>query len=450
MKKLALVIVSMMLLISLVAGCSSATPAATTAAPAPTTAGGGTTAATTVSYPKTDMTLMMIAGTSNDAMNAVLAKVTAEFNADNDYNTTIKHETFESEQYKSKIATLMASNAQPDIFFTWEAGFLKPFVEGKKVYPVGDLIAKDTEWSGRFLDGVFGPLTYADGKIYGVPNTLQVGVMYYNTKLFADNNLKEPTTWAEFLAACETLKTAGVIPVSLPSQKTWIASQLMQEMANGVGGEDLFNKISAGTTTWDDAKFVAAGTEFQSLVNKGYFQEGFLGMTHDEGRDLFKNEKAAMYFMGSWDTPTLSNAEFPIAKYLGVFKLPSIDANNSGTVLGSVGNCFGISATAKNPEGAGAMLKMLSDPEIAAGLAYEKKFNLATNVKLDVGKLDPITIEVQEILNKVTLLTPWYDRVFGAGEGTEFNNAAIAIASGKSPAEQMTALEKFAVANAGR
>lgn len=453
MKKLALLAVSILFVISLMAGCNT-TQTPTVSSPQTSTSAGttpaGTTKGTTAPIPKTEMTLMMISGTTHNLINAELKRLTTEFSSNNAYNTTIKHETFESEQYKSKIATLMASNAQPDIFFTWEAGFLRPFVEGGKVYPVGDALNKDSEWKGRFLDGVFGPLTYKDGKIYGVPNTMQLGVAFYNTKIFADNKLQEPKTWDEFMNACETIKKAGIIPMTLPSQKSWIASELMQEIANGVGGADLFNKISSGKTTWDEARFVQAAQIFQSLVTKGYFQPGFLGMTNDEGRDLFKNEKAAMYFIGSWDLPTLINPEFPVADSLGVFKLPSANSENSGTVLGSVGYCFGISASAKNIQGATAMVRMLSNPDVQQRLAYDNKLNLATNVKLDATKLDKITMEMQDILSKTTTLTPWYDRVFGAGEGTEFNNAAVAIAAGKSPAEQMKALEAFAVANGAR
>ncbi|MGE5612769.1 MAG: ABC transporter substrate-binding protein [Bacillota bacterium] len=452
MKKLVALLMCAILVASMLAGCGKAQEPADTSTTQPgTTEESASTEETKAKeYPKTEMTLMMVSGASNDATNKMLAKIIPEFNENNEFNTTIEHVTYETEQYKSKIATLMASNAQPDIFYTWEAGFLKPFVEAGKVYPIGDALEKDPEWKGRFLEGVFGPLTFDDGKIYGVPNFLQCGVVYYNTRLFEENGLKEPETWDEFLHICETLKSKGIIPISMPSQKSWIASQFLQEMANGIGGADLFNKLVSGETTWDDERFIQAGKEFQSLVNKGYFQEGFLGMTQDEGRDLFKNEKAAMYFMGSWDTVNLTDPAAPVSKNLGVFKLTPINPENKGTILGSVGTCFSISSTAKCIDGAIALVKRMSDPDVQAGFAYEYKYNLATNVKLDESKLNPVQLEIQYILNDVTTLTPWYDRVFGAGEGTEFNNAAIAIASNKDVEEQMKALAEYAKANRER
>ena len=47
-------------------------------------------------------------------------------------------------------------------------------------------------------------------------------------------------------------------------------------------------------------------------------------------------------------------------------------------------------------------------------------------------------------------LTPWYDRAFGAGEGTEFNNKCQSIFGGKDPVSQFDDLEKFAQDNKKR
>ena len=399
--------------------------------------------------PKTEMVLLMTTGDASKPVRDIVEANMREFNENNEFNTSITMELLESEQYKTKIATLMAANAQPDIFWTFEGGFLRPFVNGGKVYPIGDAIEKDAEWSARFLDGVFDPLTF-DGKIYGVPSTLQCGIMYYNARLFAEHDLSEPATWDEFLKVCETFKSAGIIPISMPSERSWIASQLLQEICNGVGGVDLFNAIQNGETTWDDERFIKAGEVFQDLVSKDYFQRGFLGMSNDQGRDMFKNEEAAMYFMGNWDNNSVSDPAFPLGENVNMFKLPAYDPQNSGAILGSVGSCFGISATAKNVDAASAFLKMLSDPQNQEKLLYEANTNVVTNIDIDESKLNTLTAKTQQILGATTNLTPWYDRVFGAGEGTEFNNIAIAIAAGENPAEQMKELENFAIANGAR
>jgi ABC-type glycerol-3-phosphate transport system substrate-binding protein len=113
------------------------------------------------------MTAMFLGSSQDQAVVDIIKKMTDQFNANNPYNVEFRFETYENEQYKTKLTTVMASNSAPDVFFTWSAGYLKPFVEGGKVYEIGKLIDADPQWKGRFNDGVFGPVTY-NGKVYAV------------------------------------------------------------------------------------------------------------------------------------------------------------------------------------------------------------------------------------------------------------------------------------------
>jgi len=399
---------------------------------------------------KVKMTMIYSNSPSNKVSFDLIAEKIKQFNIDNEYNVELQLEGYESEQLKTKLTTLMVSNAQPDIFYTWEAGFLKPFVDGGKVYPIGDAINKDSEWKERFIDGVFGPLTF-NGKVYGVPTTNQMCVMFYNKKLFKDAGINSvPKTYEEFLAAIESLKKINVVPISMPLQKAWIGGQLLQQFANGVGGVDLYKKICDGTTKWDDPRFIEAGTLLANLVKNNTFQKGFLGMSQNEGRDLFKNEKAAMYFMGTWDFAPLTAEGVAVAKNIDFFLFPPVKPKNSGIYVGSVGKCVSVSSNAKNIDAAVAFVKSLSDKDIQEALTYKGGETIVTKIKLDASKLNPLTVKLVNMQSDIHTLTPWFDRIFGAGQGVEFNNAAVAIMGGKDPAEQMKILQKFAEDNAER
>ena len=399
---------------------------------------------------KVKMEVILLNNPSNIVHFDLAAEKIKQFNIDNKYNVELQLEGYESEQFKTKIATLMVSNAQPDIFYTWEAGFLKPFVDGGKVYPIGDAINKDSEWKDRFVDGVFGPLTF-DGRVYGVPSVKEVCVMFYNKKLFKDAGINSaPKTYEEFLAAIESLQKINVIPISVPLQKAWIGGQLLQQLANGVGGVDLYKKICDGTTKWDDPRFIEAGTLLANLVKNNTFQKGFLGMSNDEGRDLFKNEKAAMYFNGSWEFTPLMAEGVAVTKNIDFFLFPPVKPENSGVNVGSVGKCVSVSSKVKNIDAAVAFVKSLSDKDMEEALAYKGKQIIVTKIKLDESKLDPLTVKLASMQSDIHTLTPWFDRIFGAGEGVEFNNAAVAIMGGKDPEEQMKKLQKFAEDTATR
>jgi raffinose/stachyose/melibiose transport system substrate-binding protein len=188
----------------------------------------------------------------------------------------------------------------------------------------------------------------------------------------------------------------------------------------------------------------------QELANAKVFPDGFLGMTNDEGRDLFAQEKAAMYYMGSWDIGMLSDPAVPVSKNLGVFNIPPSNASTGNVALGDVDQCLAISANCANTEAAAAYIKLFSGVEAQEAYAYNADYLLSTKTPLDRSKLSPLFIQVNSLQQTFTGVTPWLDRVFGAGEGVEFNNVAQAIMAGRNPAERLNGLQQFAKDNALR
>jgi raffinose/stachyose/melibiose transport system substrate-binding protein len=419
------------------------TVAPATAAPAtvaPATVAPATVApATATPAKKQAMTAMFLGTTQDVAVLAIIKQVTDQFNANNPYNVEFSYETYGNDDYKTKLPTVMAANDAPDVFFTWSAGFLKPYVEGGKVYEVGQLLNADAEWKGRFIEGVFGPLTY-DGKIYAVPQGQTVGVMFYNTRLFEKYNVTVPTTYNELLQAVDTFKKNGITPISVPGQEAWVPGQFLQMLANINGGIDLFNGTVAGTTVWNDPAYVKAGSMFQELIKHGAFQDGFMGMSTDEGRLIFGQEKTAMYYMGSWDMNVLSDPKLPVSKNIGVFNIGDV-------ALGDADQALAISAKTANPQAAAAYIKMFSDVAAQEAYAYNASYLISTKTPLDQSKLSPLFLAVSNLKQGFKGLTPWFDRVFGAGEGGEWNNAAVAIAGGTDPAKQMGVLQQYLIDN---
>ena len=411
--------------------------------------GDGSTKDSAGSKDKVQMTAMFLGSTQDQAVVDIIQDVTDKFNAENEFGVEFKFETYENEQYKTKLTTVMASNSAPDVFFTWSAGYLQPFVEGGKVYEIGQLLDQDSEWKERFNEGVFGPVTY-DGKIYAVPHGQTLGVMFYNTRLFEENNVGVPETFDELLAACNTFKENGITPISVPSKDAWIPGQLLQQVANGIGGMDLFEGTVDGSKKWNDDGYVEAGKQLIQLVEAGAFPDGYLGMTNDEDRDLFIKEKAAMYYMGSWDIGLLSDESAPVSKSVGVFNIPPTDSSSGNVAIGDVDQCLAISANTQNTEAAAAYIKMFSDVEAQEAYAYNADYLLSTKTELDESKLNPLFVEITKLQQELTGVTPWLDRVFGAGEGVEFNNAAQAIIAGKDAGEHMDAIQQFAEDNADR
>lgn len=427
-------------------GCSQTGTTGTSGA-----SGGSSTAETTGGGEKTQMTFTCLIGGSNQAYADLLTPIIEEFNANNTYNVEFKQEGYVNEQYKTKLTTLMASNAQPDVFYTWESGFLKPFVEGGKVYPIGDKLEADEEWNSRFPDkSVFGPVTYSDGKIYAMPNSRQICIISYNKKMFADAGVEVPKTLDEFMQVCEALKAKGYTPLAIPCKEAWYGGQFMQQLANGVGGDDLYNQICNGETTWDDERFIEAGNLLADIVNKGYLTSDYLGMSPNEAFDALNMGRLAMFYHITSGMNVLENPENPAYEDLGFFRLPPKNPENAGLNVGSLGQCFAVSSQAKNIDASCELVKTFSGEKFQKGLAEEMGDVIVTNTEFDESKLPPLAQEVLPLYDEITTYTPWFDRIFGAGEGVEFNNASVAIMAGEDSAEAMKNLQQFAIDNATR
>lgn len=114
-KKAAAVLLTAVMMGSLLSGCS----------------GGGDSAGGQAGGSKGGDTLtVMCVGTEADTYIDAYNAIAEEFSKNNEYGVEVKIDFYENEQYKTKLTTLMASNAVPDVFFTWELSYLQPFVEG--------------------------------------------------------------------------------------------------------------------------------------------------------------------------------------------------------------------------------------------------------------------------------------------------------------------------------
>jgi ABC-type sugar transport system, periplasmic component len=439
MKRILGIVLSALLLASSLAGCGGAS----------SSTGSGSGSGTQASAKPVDLTMMFNA-TATDPTLGVLNEVVKDFNASNKFNAKLTLQAYENEQYKTKLTTLMASNSVPDIFFTWELDYLKPFVDSGKVYEIGKLLDQDPEWKASFQNGVFDPVTY-NNQIYAVPHAKSICVMFYNKKIFKDNNLTIPSTYDDFLKLCQTLKDKGITPIAMAAPDAWIPAQFVQQVTDGIGGMKIYNGLLDGSVKWNNPTHIEAGQEVQNMVKKGFFQDGFLGMKSANSTQLFKDGKTAMYFMGCWDiAPITDKSQSSIVDNVGAFTVPAKDPKNNNVLVGSIDLSLAISANSKNPEAAAAFIKLFGSQKYQEEFLYKTGRLPTTKINIDKSKVSPVTADVLDISDKAEGLTPWLDRAFGAGEGVEFNNKCQAVVGGKDPTEEFNALQQFAETNSNK
>lgn len=390
------------------------------------------------------MTIMMN-GSDSDAFMEGYRKIVDGFNESNEYGVKVEIQNITNADYKTKLTTMMASDSEPDIIFTWPLGYLENFVNGDKVVSIQKYLDEDEDWKNSFNGGILDPLTY-DGEVYAIPTQQSTAIMYYNKAIFDKYGLEVPTTYDEYVQVCDTLKENGVTPVALAStaDDAWLVSQYIQQLSDGIKGEDLFNSLKDGTGKWNDEGMVEAGKLFQEEVNKGYFEDGFTGVSREEAQLQFANGQTAMYFNGCWEISNLDKKENAAeAENISCFLMPAVNEEYAGVEVGSVDTSYAITKNCKNVDAAVALLKYMTNEESTSLLLYDYGRTPSTNFDIDNSKLTPLCADFINLLGDVKVQTPWFDRV-DTDLGNEFNNTTIGIANGDDVQEAFDTLQSYA------
>jgi ABC-type glycerol-3-phosphate transport system substrate-binding protein len=193
------------------------------------------------------------------------------------------------------------------------------------------------------LDAAVKSATF-DGKTYGVEfNALYQGV-YYNKKIFKDNNLSVPKTQAELVALTKKLNSLGITPFATHFIDLWsIGNITMQFAINDIFNKDPLwaEKFRAGKISYatsPEAKTIYGYNKF--LYDNTWKDETFsLAQTQADARLV--QGKAAMKVSGSWSIqnfldvdPDFDFGVFPFPNQAGNAKLifePNITFMKSST-----------------------------------------------------------------------------------------------------------------------
>jgi len=259
---------------------------------------------------------------------AVVEQINAEFIKEHP-NVKIETESYPDQPYQQKIKLYAASGQLPDVFKYWSfSTLLKPLVDAKLVAELNVADFKDL----NYLAGALESNTY-DGKLWGIPVSGDLWVVYYNKRLFKQVGVTVPETSDEVLAMIPKFKAQGLIPMSTDGKDSW---PLCITWDNIIGR--LTSDYSIIQTALDrkmkftDPPFVQAAKILQDMVKARLFQADLVTSDYGASRNLFGQEKAAMYLMGSWELGLVTDQNFPqgFRDNVSVFKFPLIKGGKGG------------------------------------------------------------------------------------------------------------------------
>ena len=286
------------------------------------------------------------------------------------------------DQAKAVLKTRLQGNDPPDTFQV-HAGpeLLQGYVTPGLMEPVTGIL-KDLNADKAFPKQLLDMVT-ANGEIYAIPSNIHRGnVLFYNKKVFTDNNLKAPTTWDEFATAADALKAKGIAPLAVGGKDTWSVTMLFEDILLAKAGADKYNSLMQGKTPWTDPDVVSALTTLGTYVTKGYFASDFAGQTWDAAAGEVLNGKAAMTVMGDWAKGYFQANDPKWADNFGWEPSPGTTG-----IFKVVSDSFGLPKGAKNADNTKHFLQILAS-KVGQVTFNLRKGSIPARTDVDTSKFD--------------------------------------------------------------
>jgi raffinose/stachyose/melibiose transport system substrate-binding protein len=386
---------------------------------------------------------------STEATQAALWQTLADEYTAEHPNVTINITVLENAAFKQRLVTVMQAGDPPDLFQSWGGAVLWTYANNGLVRDIAPEL--EGEWKDSFSAQAALALYGQDGKMYGVPWTWGAVGMFFNKALFEQAGLdpeNPPATWDEFLAAVQTLKDAGITPISMGEQEKWPGHFWWVYLATRLGGEQAFLDAYNRTGSFASEPFVEAGAYLKQLVDMDPFPDGFLALSHPQEEGVFGNGQAAMMLMGQWAPAAQAqyseSGEGIGAENIGFFNFPAIPegAGNSNDVLGG-GDGFAVGANA--PDETIDFLKFLTSAENQRRGAEIGMVVPVVAAAEDAVADDPILATILKARNEAPYFQLYYDQFLPPALAGAVNDAVEGIFAGTtSPEEAAQAVEESA------
>jgi glucose/mannose transport system substrate-binding protein len=230
---------------------------------------------------------------------AGLAKLISIWNAQNK-SCQFKNETVAGgagSNAKAVLAQRLSAHNPPDSFQGHAGKELQDYIKAGQVEPI-DFIYKQYGFDKIMPKSLISQITYK-GHLYSVPvNIHRANVLWYNPAVLKKAGITSvPTTWAQFIAALDKAKAAGVIPLALGEE--WTQKHLFETVLISTLGPAGWDALWTKGGTWNSAGVKTAIARFNLLLTK-YTNSDAASLTWQDAGKLVIDGKAAFNIMGDW------------------------------------------------------------------------------------------------------------------------------------------------------
>ena len=259
-------------------------------------------------------------------------------------------ETPDRPSYLQKLETLAAARQLPDFFDTDATPFAQKLQQQGLMVDTAALL-KSYGITDQFRPVALNYDRFGDGSLYLIPLEFGMEVFWYNKKMFEAAGVTPPATLDDLPALCPKLASTGVLPIALDGVDGWPVQRMIAWYPFRLDGGDYINKLKKGEAKLSDPIGVKTTDWLASLASNGCFAKDFSAQGYTDARDRFTQGKAAIYYMGTWETDAMitdaSQAE-AVRGNIDYFTLPLVAGAKTGEHEFFVNSGIGMAIGAAN------------------------------------------------------------------------------------------------------
>lgn len=296
-----------------------------------------------------------------------------------------------NEQRTAVKAAIAAGSGTPDIIAVEPGAYCVDVYTSKGVTGFNQTFKDDPEFQKGFWPNAISLLT-VNGETVSVPLVTNTVVVYYNKKLFAQNNAQVPETLDDLKKLAPIFNGKGIAPMVV----TWGQDRNapvfpFYTTVGGLQADKLMRDADLGKVPWNGPELVEAAGIAESIMRSDLIIKGAVGIKEPDAISVFSTGKAAMFWGGQWLRTSLRQA-LPPDFDLGLFPFPSVKSGGPKPVLSSVGMTLTVNSKGKNPELAYEMVKAITS---AWGkIEYSKALGISPNGPISA---DAIAYQLQSL-----------------------------------------------------
>jgi raffinose/stachyose/melibiose transport system substrate-binding protein len=379
--------------------------------------------------------------TQNNAPNPKTAKdLIAAFEKANP-SITVKLDTQPAGTEGDNLMKTKLSTGSMDDVFSYNSGSLLD-----ALHPDTQLVdLSDQSWV-KDLTKDFKAVVSTDKGLYGAPlGTSQGGAVMYNKKVYEKLGLSIPTSWSEFMANSEKIKSSdpSVAPIIQTYGDTW-TSQLfvLGDFANVLKADPNWAKdYTANKVKYVDPPALEGFQHQEDAFKADLFNKDYASITNVQGLKMLADGTGAQYPMLTGTIATIQQNQPDKVNDVGVFALPADTASDTQLTVWQPNGLY-IAKTTTGDKLAAAK-KFVAFANSSAGCDVQNK---------DLLPSGPYVTSACKLPSNVPALINDMDKYFKSGKtapaleflspikGPNLENITVQVGSGISTAKQGAAL----------